>query len=171
MRKRAQLLLRSHLHHVDQAQQAALRTEDRLPQAKEALSSLHNVICAPRHSGQSQRISSFWERLPHSTFPYRHPVLHGLLLELRSFYHRIQLVWQRGGTRALQIGSVFQSLDGEPYLALNRRTQARSQDIQQLLSDFPWVSSEDCHLFLAGWEAGQEYSESSDTAESNGNKS
>src|SRR5260370_41612434 len=74
-------------------------------------------------TGQSQKNASLLERLSVSKFPFRHPVLHGLLLELRSFRHRIQLLWQRRGTRLLEIGLVYQQTCHPLHLVLNRQTQ------------------------------------------------
>jgi hypothetical protein len=97
----------------------------------------------------------------------RHPVLHGSLLDFRSFLYRIRLLWKRGGTRSLRIGWVYQQRGAQQGLALNRETQARSMGMQQLLFDCPWLSSEDCHLWLIGWNAGREWRESLGTAENN----
>jgi hypothetical protein len=124
--------------------------------------------CAPQHKARSPKRTSLLERLLVSKFRYRYPVLYGLFFELRSFLHSIQPVRKQGGTRSLEIGSVFQQQDAQPYLVRNMRTQARTRDIQKLLSDCPSLSAEDCHLFLRGLDAGQEYSESFDTAGSCG---
>jgi len=48
--------------------------------------------------------ASLLERLSVSKFPFRHPVLYGLFLELRSVAHRIRSLMKRGGTRPLEIG-------------------------------------------------------------------
>src|SRR5205085_904499 len=37
-------------------------------------------------------------------------------------------------------------------------TNARTDDIQALLENLPWVSLSDCHLFLLGWSAGYKWS-------------
>jgi hypothetical protein len=50
-------------------------------------------------------------------------------------------------------------------LAPNRRTQARIQDMQQLVESQPWNSPFDWNLFLSGWDAGSEYSEREDRAD------
>jgi hypothetical protein len=122
---------------------------------------------ARSHSVPYQKTSSVWDRLSASKFPFRHPVLHGSLLDFRSFLYRIRLLWKRGGTRSLRIGWVYQQRGAQQGLALNRETQARSMGMQQLLFDCPWLSSEDCHLWLIGWNAGREWRESLGTAENN----
>lgn len=146
------------------------REEARLELASGICRIPRSAICAPLHSRRSLRNASLWEKLSASKFPFRHPVLHGSLFELRSFFHRILLLWRRGGTRSIEIGSVYQQQGAQQHLVRNKRTQARSRDIQKLLSDFPWLSGEDCHLFLMGWSAGSEWRSDSDscTAESNG---
>jgi hypothetical protein len=48
----------------------------------------------------------------------------------------------------------------------NRRTQARSQGIQKLLSDSPWLTPEDFRLFLAGWDTAEEWRERLDRQDS-----
>jgi hypothetical protein len=103
-----------------------------------------------------------------SRFPQRHPVLYGSLLELRSFGHRIRFLVKRGGIRPAEIGPVYQQSPVPGYLVRNTRSQARIQGIQKLLSDSPWLTTDDCHLFLAGWDSAEEWRASSDTAESGG---
>lgn len=114
---------------------------------------------------RSLKTSSLLERLSVSKFPLRCPRLYGLLFELRSFAHRIRSLWKRGHTRPIQIGLAFQ-LDAQQFLVRNKRTQARSTDIQKLHADSPWLSLEDCHLFLRGWDAGEEWHRSLGTATS-----
>jgi hypothetical protein len=38
--------------------------------------------------------------------------------------------------------------------------------IQKLLAAFPWLTTEDCRLYLTGWEAAQEWRKNSDNEES-----
>jgi hypothetical protein len=64
--------------------------------------------CAHRRIKLYLKNASLLERLSVSKFPFRHPVLYGLFLELRSFAHRIRSLVKRGGTRPLEIGSVYQ---------------------------------------------------------------
>ncbi len=125
-----------------------------------------SVTGVPLRTLPSQKNASLLERLSVSRFPFRHPVLHGLLLELRSFRHRIRLLWQLGGTRLLETGSVYQQTSHPLYLVLNRQTRLRTLGIQHLLAEQPWVSGEDCRLFLMGWNKGWESSEASDMANS-----
>ena len=108
------------------------------------------------HKERFLKTSSLLERLSVSKFPLRSPRLYGLLFELRSFAHRIRSLWKRGHTRPIQIGLAFQ-LDAQQFLVRNKRTQARSTDIRKLHADSPWLSLEDCHLFLRGWDAGEEW--------------
>ena len=112
--------------------------------------------CAQHRKLQCRQTASLLERLSVSKFPRRHPILYGLAFEFRTFYHRIQLLGRRGCTRPLEIGPVFE--EASPgCLVHNKRTQARSRDIQKLLADSPYLSFEDCHLFLLGWDAGEEW--------------
>jgi hypothetical protein len=103
-----------------------------------------------------------------STFPYRHPLLHGSFLELCSLFHRIRSLWKRGRIREIEIGLVYQQSLSLGFLVRNERTQGRIQGIQKLLSDFPFLSGEDLHLFLLGWDAAEEWQNRMDTLESNG---
>jgi hypothetical protein len=86
-----------------------------------------NGVCGHSHTERTLRNTSLLERLSVSKFPFRHPVLHGLLLELRSFRHRIQRLWQQGGTRFLETGPVYQQKGPLSHLVLNRQTQLRTQ--------------------------------------------
>jgi len=130
------------------------------------VSGIHrSAICAQPRTERCQKTSNLLERLSMSKFPYRHPVLYGLLFELRSFGHRIQSLRKRGDIRPLEIGFVYQPLDAHGCLVRNKLTQARSTGIQQLLAEYPWLSAEDCYLFLVGWNAGREWHESLGTAE------
>ena len=124
------------------------------------------ATCGPPHTKQNRRTSSLLERLSLSKFPTRHPVLYEAFFELRSFYHRIQLLRSRGGSRRLEMGLVFEPAS-HGYLVRSRRTHARNRDTQKLLSDYPWLSLEDCHLFLLGWDAGEEWRERADNTASN----
>jgi hypothetical protein len=78
--------------------------------------------CAQPHRVPSQKTASLLERLSVSKFPWRYPVLYGLIFELRTFYHRIRLLWIRGHIRPLEIGLTFQ--EASPgYLVRNRRNR------------------------------------------------
>jgi hypothetical protein len=112
-------------------------------------------------NGQSPEIANPSEVPSVSKFPYRYPRLHGLFLELCSFLHRIPQVWRQGGTRRLEIGSVYQRQDDQISFRLNMQTQARIRDMQRLLVQVPWCSGEDCRLFLLGWNAGSEWRDGS----------
>jgi hypothetical protein len=111
----------------------------------------------------SHRISSLLERVSRSNFPTRHPVLYGSLFELRSFSHRIRLLRSLDGICHLEMGRSFEPTC-HGHLARNKRTHSRSRDTQKLLEDCPWLSTLDCHLFLLGWDAGEEFRGSLDTA-------
>jgi hypothetical protein len=113
-------------------------------------------------NGQSPEIANTSEVHSVSRFPYHYPRLHGLFLELCSFLHRIPLVWRQGGTRPLEIGSVYQRQDDQISFRVNMQTQARILDMQQLLASVPWCSGEDCQLFLLGWNAGSGWSDGLD---------
>ncbi len=115
----------------------------------------------PRIANQA-RISIRWERLSVSSFPYRHPILYALLLELRSSYHRIRLAWQRGGTREIQMGPTWQRLLSG-HLIPNKQTQGRIEDMRRWLSSREWSSPEEWDVFLKGWDAGWVFRDRLDT--------
>ena len=112
----------------------------------------------PYGNALSRRIASFLDQFSASGFPGAFPRLHGLSSELYSFRHRIRLVWQRGGSRPLQMGPLYGFASRPEEMAANTRTQARIRDIERLKLECPWASCEDGHLFLLGWDAGWESS-------------
>ena len=115
-----------------------------------------SAIGAQPNIVRTRKTSSLLKWLSVSKFPFRHPVLYGSLLELRSFLHRIQSLRKQGDILPLEIGLAYQQSSDPKYLVRNRRTQARSQGIQKLLSGSPWLSTEDCRLFLKGWDSAEE---------------
>jgi hypothetical protein len=120
------------------------------------------VIGDRSDNGQSPEIANPSVLPSVSKFPFRFPRLHGLFWELCSFLHRIQLVWQRGGTRPLEIGSVYQRQDNQTSYRVNMQTRARILDMQRLLVNFPSCSGQDCQFFLLGWNAGSEWNDGLD---------
>jgi hypothetical protein len=122
-------------------------------------------VYVPSRKLHPEKVPNLWERLSRSKFPYRLPRFYGLILELRSSFHRIRLVWQRGEVRPLQMGPVWERVSPALLIA-NKRTRARTQGIQQLLSSLPWLSPEDGYLFLLGWDAGLEFGERPGTSTS-----
>lgn len=117
----------------------------------------HSETCDHAHTKLFLKNASLLERLSVSKFPYRHPVLYGSLLELRSFLHRIQSLRKQGDIRPAEIGLVYQQSPVRGYLVRNMRSQARTQGIRKLLCDSPWLTTEDYRLFLAGWESAEEW--------------
>jgi hypothetical protein len=109
-------------------------------------------------------IANLLEGLSASRFSFRFPRLYGLILEYRSFYHRIRYLRKRADIRQPQMGPLWETSEFG-HLIPNRRTRARIQDMQQALSLQPWLSPEDWQLFLEGWDAGSEYSAHSDPAD------
>ena len=124
------------------------------------------ATCVQPRIVPSRKTASLVERLSASKFPYRHPVLYGSLLELRNFLHRIQSLRKRGDIRPLEIGSLYQQSSETQRLQLNTGTQARSKGIRKLLSVFPYLTTEDCRLYLAGWDAAEEWRAGLDNEES-----
>ena len=58
--------------------------------------------------------------------------------------------------RGARIGPVYQTLpDG--FLLPNIRSQGRSLGIQKLRADSPWMTTEDCAIFLQGWDTAEEW--------------
>jgi hypothetical protein len=116
------------------------------------------------HTHTGNQTPNLWVRRFVSKFPYRFPLSYALLLELRSFYHRTRLLSKRGDVRQPQMGLAWET-SALGHLIPNIRTQTRIRDMQRLLSSQPWLSPEDWHLFLIGWDAGSEYSEREDRAD------
>jgi len=58
---------------------------------------------------------------------------------------------------AVDLGPVWDKSPDGSY-RLNLRTAARSQSIEVLLAKYPWVDSVDLRMFLAGFDAGAEFS-------------
>lgn len=116
------------------------------------------------HTCKSNQNSNLWVRLSASTLPYRCQLLYGLLLETRSFYHRIRLLRKQGGICQPRMGPALEKA-ASGLLVQNKRTQARIQDMQQLVELQPWSSPSDWYLFSIGWDAGSEYSEHEDPAD------
>ncbi len=108
------------------------------------------------HSGRTHRNAILRVRLSASNFLYRHDVLYGSILELRNCFHRIQSLWKRGYMRGAQIGPVYQTL-ADGFLVPNIRSQGRSLGIQKLRADSPWMTTEDCVIFLLGWDKAEEW--------------
>ena len=119
--------------------------------------------CVQPHSVPNQKSANLWERLSLSRIPYRFPVWYGSLLELRSCFHRIQSLLRQGDIRPAEIGPVYQQSLVPEYLVRNTRSQGRSLGIQKLLSDSPWMTTEDCRIFLSGWDTAEEWRERLDT--------
>jgi hypothetical protein len=102
-----------------------------------------------------KKTATVWGRLSASKFPHRFGALYGLILEFRSFYHRIRRLRKRGDICQPQMGPIWE-IKEQGLLTPNRRTQARIQDMRQLLSSQPSLSPEDWEIFLRGWDAGWE---------------
>lgn len=118
--------------------------------ACQGLSSTGDGICTSLPNQSPTRLrASFRQR-----FLFRHQMLHGLWLELRSCYQRIRLLWKRGHGVRPYMGRVYISAPGHNLIE-NRTSQARIQDMQTMLEFRPWASPEDCQMFLVGWEVGR----------------
>jgi hypothetical protein len=141
------------------------RTDSRLALPSGFREIRQSGACAQPHTAPSPKTASLLQRLSVSSFPFRHPLLYGSLLELRSLIGRIRCLWKQGDIRPIEIGLVYQQESAGSHLVRNRRSQARSRGIQQLLVACPWASSEDGRLFLAGWDAAEEWHKSLDSAE------
>jgi hypothetical protein len=108
-------------------------------------------------SEQTRRNAILRGRLWVSNFLYRHDVLYGSLLELRNSCHRIHSLWKQGCIRPAEIGPVYQQSPVPGLLVRNTQSQGRSLGIQKLLSDSPWMTAEDCAIFLLGWDKAEEW--------------
>jgi hypothetical protein len=99
-------------------------------------------------------------------FQMRYPKLYVSVLELRSFYRRIRLLYKRDSIIPLQTGLVWERYP-DRSLRVNMRSQGRIRDIQNLLARQSWASPYDLRLFLSGWDAGCEWNNRNhDTRES-----
>ncbi len=72
----------------------------------------------------------------------------------RSFRAHIRIQSARAGGR-VDLGPAFQLRDGR--YQENTQTTARAEGIKRLLATHPWVDSVDLRIFLAGFDAGEEY--------------
>lgn len=99
--------------------------------------------------------SGFRQRLVED-FSFRHPVLHGLWLEVHSCYQRIQLLCKRGRICRLDMGRMLVELS-DHRLVENTTSQGRIQNMQKVLSIRSWASPEDMRMFLLGWDLGREW--------------
>jgi len=81
-----------------------------------------------------------------------------LLLEVRSFFHRIQMlckerVWNEG----VYVGPAFEfEPDASGFLPSCAETERRNLGIEKLESKYPWACSTDMVLFLSGFETAGE---------------
>ena len=116
-----------------------------------------NGDCLPLRTGQTHRNATLRGRLSVSNFLYRHELLYGSILELCNCLHRIQSLWKLGYIRPAEIGPVYQQSPVPGFLVRNTRSQGRSLGIQKLLSDSPWMTTEDCAIFLLGWDRAEEW--------------
>src|SRR5258708_24193402 len=116
-----------------------------------------NEGCVQPNSGSNLENANLWERFSASRIPYRYPVMYESICLLRSCGHRIRSLWRRGYILRAETGPVYQQSSPLGYLERNERTQARSQGIQKLLSESPWLTTEDFRIFLAGWDMAEEW--------------
>jgi hypothetical protein len=110
--------------------------------------------------------ASLWERFSASRIPYQFPVAYESLCLLRSCAHRIRSLWKRGYILHAETGPVYQESSLPGHLVRNERTQARSHGIQKLLGEFPWLTTEDCRIYLAGWNTAEEWRDGLGTEDS-----
>ena len=55
------------------------------------------------------------------------------------------------------LGPLFESGLGPGGLVPYSRTDARSRDVEQLQTKYPWATQADQWMFLLGWERGEAY--------------
>lgn len=73
---------------------------------------------------------------------------------LRSVHAHISHQFATKGTR-VDLGVSCQFRDG--CWQANTRTRARGEGIKKLLANHAWADSLDLHIFLSGFDAGEEY--------------
>jgi hypothetical protein len=71
----------------------------------------------------------------------------GRILFLRSMF---------AGKPFLSFGAGLE-VDSNHALVPSKRTNARTRDIQLLQQAYPWTTAVDLHLFLLGWNKGEEF--------------
>jgi hypothetical protein len=125
-----------------------------------------NGVGAQRHNEQSDQNANLWDWSLASRFLYRFRVLHGSLSELRNCFHRIRSLKRQGDIRPFEIGPVYHKGPVPAHLVRNVRSPGRSLGIQKLLAEFPWMTTEDCRIFLSGWDTAEEWRERLDTVDS-----
>jgi hypothetical protein len=82
--------------------------------------------------------------------------LYALLGELRSLRVRIRILYAQGlDRRALDLGPVFEE-DANGRLIPCIRTRRCSEDMQYLMTRYPWMQHPDLLVSLAAWEKGFE---------------
>jgi hypothetical protein len=86
-------------------------------------------------------------------FLERHPLLKGLLLEIRSLVHRIEI--QRKA-RFVEFGFDLEKTADGVYQP-NKRTHACMRDTEHFLARYPWMSVADGQVFQHAWELGAEW--------------
>jgi hypothetical protein len=86
-------------------------------------------------------------------FLERYPLLKGLLLEMCSLVHRMEI--QRKA-RFVQFGAHLEKRADRVYQP-NKRTDACMQDTEDFLARYPWMSVVDGQIFQHAWELGAEW--------------
>src|ERR1700687_2293545 len=80
--------------------------------------------CGRERTERCPKVSSLWQRLSASRFPWEFPRLYALLLEVRSSNHRIQRLWRAGSSRRVEMGPVW---DRTSLGCLTEITRTRSR--------------------------------------------
>jgi hypothetical protein len=75
--------------------------------------------------------------------------------EGRSFFGRIQTLLERRQW-GLILGAALER-DSTGQLLPNKRTNARSDGIQELVARYPWASTTDLEIFLSGFDMGERF--------------
>jgi len=96
--------------------------------------------------------------------------IRGALFRLRRDLSRlVYAIWLAMSSSVGRILLLRSMLAGQPVLVIgegpaigpiglpNKRTNTRSRDIQLLLETYPWATMADLHLFLLGWNKGEEF--------------
>jgi hypothetical protein len=111
-------------------------------------------------SGRIRRQSRGWPAIRGQLFRLLSRLSHlgyAIWLESCSLGPRILLLRSMiEGRPLLAIGAALE-IDTTQHLVANKRTSARSRDIQLLRETYPWATVADLHLFLLGWNKGEEF--------------
>jgi hypothetical protein len=114
----------------------------------------------PAESVRTRKRSRVRLRIPCALFRLRvrlSRLVYATWLVMRSSIGRILFLRSMfAGQPFLSFGAGLE-VDSNHALVPSKRTNARTRDIQLLQQAYPWATAVDLHLFLLGWNKGEEF--------------